>query len=127
MNHQVQNKSWDQVGLEGASFRKKAQALIHQIKQARSWIVPYPVDGLISLLQEGISNGKDVYEKNWCVLQMALLMAAERADMKRVEEILEKTLRENNGQIILHEKDNDLLEEINRLMNTYDGTSNRQP
>jgi len=109
-------KDWDKVGLEGASYRSKALTLLSHVKQFRNWIVPYPVEGLKAILQEGISNAHDAYEKNWFALQAALIFLGERADKQLVKAILDQTIRGNDGKIILKEQDKILLIIINRLM-----------
>ena len=78
--------------------------------------MPYPVDGLIALLQQGVSGGRDVYEKNWCALQMALLLKRQRADSRLIEEVLEQIVRGDAGIIILEDQDRILLETINNLL-----------
>lgn len=107
---------WSQIGLEGASFREKAQVLLEHVQMFRSWIVPYPVDGLQALLQEGMAKGKDDYEKNWCALQLALLLIKERYDKDAVDAVLNQIIRRDDGTLFLREQDIFLLDELERLM-----------
>ena len=116
MDRPLGKNDWDKVGLEGASYRNKALTLLSHVKQFRNWIVPYPVEGLKAILQEGISNAHDAYEKNWFALQTALIFLGERADKQLVKAILDQTIRGNDGKIILKEQDKILLIIINRLM-----------
>ncbi|MEW6680313.1 MAG: hypothetical protein AB1297_04725, partial [bacterium] len=106
---------WSKIGLEGASFRKKAGVLIARLKY-RNWVVPYPIDGLKSLLEQGIKRGKDVYEKNWCSLQLALLLLSERVEKERVEVLLEKAIKGSNGKPILKKEDEVLWQRVNKLL-----------
>ena len=69
--------AWVKVGLKEASYRRKAEAMMSHIGRHRNWIVPYPIDGLKALLEEGIIQGNDAYEKNWCALQTAFLLMYE--------------------------------------------------
>ena len=105
-------KEWGIVGLEGASFRAKAELLLAHIDNFRNWMVPYPLDGIITLLQKGISQGNDAFEKNWCALQLAVLLKKERADRNLINEILEKTIKGKDGKIILKQEDKYLLERL---------------
>ncbi|MEJ2658746.1 MAG: hypothetical protein P8012_16420, partial [Desulfobacterales bacterium] len=103
-------KEWSILGLEGAPFRVKAELLLAHIENFRNWMVPYPLDGIMTLLQNGISQGKDAYEKNWCALQLAALLKKERVDRNSINKILENTIKDNNGKILLKEEDKHLLE-----------------
>jgi hypothetical protein len=55
--------AWGKVGLKEASYRRKAEAMLSHIDRHRNWIVPYRIDGLRTLLEEGIVKGADVYER----------------------------------------------------------------
>jgi spermidine synthase len=103
-------KEWGIVGLEGASFRTKGEPLLAHIENFRSWMVPYPLDGILTLLHKGIFQGKDAFEKNWCALQLAALLKKERFDRNSINEILENTIKDNDGKILLKEEDKHLLE-----------------
>ena len=108
--------NWSVIGLEGSSFREKAQLLLQHIQTFRNWIVPYSVNGLQTLLQEGMIKGKDEYEKNWCALQLALLLVKERHDKDVVNAILNQIIRRDDGTIVLKEQDIFLLGELERVM-----------
>jgi hypothetical protein len=116
-NSAQEDKDWSMIGLEGASFREKAQILLEHIQTFRNWIVPYPVDGLQVLLQEGMAKGNDEYEKNWCALQLALLFLQEKRDKDGIQAIFDQLIQEDDGTILLREQDKSLLDEINRLIN----------
>ncbi len=105
-------KEWNIIGLEGASFRAKAEPLLAHIDNFRNWMVPYPLDGIITLLQKGMSQGKDAYEKNWCALQLAVLLKKERVDRKTIDKILENTIKDKNGKLILKDKDRYLVKQL---------------
>jgi hypothetical protein len=105
-------QEWGIVGLEGASFRVKGEPLLEHIENFRNWMVPYPLDGIITLLQKGIFQGEDAFEKNWCTLQLAILLSKERVEQSLINEILEKTIKDNDGKIILKQEDKYLLKRI---------------
>ncbi|MBW2603196.1 MAG: hypothetical protein JRE28_02615 [Deltaproteobacteria bacterium] len=105
-------QEWGVVGLEQASFRAKAELLLAHIDNFRNWMVPYPLDGIITLLQKGILQGADAYEKNWCALQLATLLKKERFDRDLINEILENTIKDPQGDIILKNEDTHLLKWI---------------
>jgi hypothetical protein len=105
-------KEWGIVGLEGASFRAKGELLLAHIKNFRNWIVPYPLDGIMTLLHNGNFQGKDAFEKNWCALQLAGLLKKERVDRNLINEILKNTIKDKDGKILLKEEDKYLLERL---------------
>ncbi len=112
----LEEKGWSEIGLEEASFREKAQLLLQHVQQFRNWIVPYPVEGIQALLQEGMVKGNDEYEKNWCALQLALVLLQERHDKDRVNAVLDQILRNDDGAILIRDQDKGLLSEVARMM-----------
>lgn len=105
-------QEWGIIGYEGAPIDVKAKVLLAHINNFRSWMVPYPLDGILTLLHNGIKQGKDAYEKNWCALQLAGLLKKERVDRNVISEILDNTIKDNHGKILLKEKDKHLLEQL---------------
>ena len=105
-------KEWGVVGLEQAPIRAKAEPLLVHIEQFRSWMVPYPLDGILALLEKGIAQGQDAYEKNWCALQLATLLKKERVRRNVINAILENTIKGSDGEIILKEEDKYLLKRM---------------
>jgi hypothetical protein len=103
---------WNQVGLHGAPFRIKAEKLIEIVSRTRHWIVPYPVDGLKSFLMLGIRTSKDVYEKNWSVLQLCRTLLEEQTEIDRVTTVFDRAVKGNNGKVITRSEDVALLEKI---------------
>lgn len=105
-------KEWGLVGLSNTSYRQKAEPLLAHIENIRNWMVPFPLNGIITLLQKGIAQGQDAYEKNWCALQLAVLLKKERFDRNVINEILAKAIKGSDGKIILKEEDRHLLKSI---------------
>jgi spermidine synthase len=103
---------WMQVGLHFAPHRVKAQKLFEIISRTRNWIVPYPLNGMKNFLNEGIRSTKDVYEKNWLVLQFCQLLLAEQAEMKQVRAVFDLAVKGNNGQVMIRPEDVALLKKI---------------
>jgi hypothetical protein len=101
-------EDWTRVGFMGASYRNKAEVLLSHIQQHRNWIVPYPIDGLKALLEEGILKGVDVYEKNWCVLNLVLLLTHERADRNQIKAVLARLQKDPAGRVVLKKEDEGL-------------------
>lgn len=118
-----EEKDWDKIGLGDSSYRKKVERLLSHIRQFRNWIAAYPIDGLKKLLQEGITEAKDVNEKNWCVLQLALILADERAEKEAIEAILDQAIKGNDNKIILKEQDKILWETILHLLRSIHQTA----
>ena len=104
--------AWVKVGLKEASYRRKAEAMMSHIGRHRNWIVPYPIDGLKTLLREGIIQGSDHYEKNWCALQTAFILIYENADMGQIRAVLANLKRGKDGKVLLKSSDEGLWEFI---------------
>jgi hypothetical protein len=101
-------EAWKGVGLNGASYRSKAGVLLSHIQQHRNWIVPYPIDGVKALLEEGILKEVDISEKNWCALNLVLLLTHERADRSQIKTVLARLERDPDGRIVLKKEDEGL-------------------
>ncbi|MBT3387946.1 MAG: hypothetical protein HN417_08435 [Desulfobacula sp.] len=112
-DYPANEKDWKKVNLQGASFREKALLLFMQASKSRNWLTPYPVKGLVHLLQKGIIGGKDTYEKNWCVLSLAFLLLNERADKQLIMDVLDHAARDSKGNIIVADTDEGLLQKVN--------------
>lgn len=112
-DYPANEKDWKKVSLQGASFREKALVLFRTASKSRNWLVPYPVNGLAQLLQKGIMGGEDKYEKNWCVLSLAFLLLNERADKQMIMEVLNHAERNSQGNIIVLDRDEELLQKVN--------------
>jgi len=107
---------WVKVGLKEASYRRKAEAMMSHIGRHRNWIVPYPIDGLKALLEEGIIQGSDDFEKNWCALQTAFILIYESADMGQIRAVLDRLKRDKDGRVLLKSGDEGLWESIEMQM-----------
>ena len=108
---------WGLIGLQGAPFRQKAQVLLNHVLKTRNWIVPYRLSGLEALLQQGLAESKDPYERTWCALQLSLLLSQENADKLLVKNILNKVLQINGGKMAVADEDRQLLERVNKWLN----------
>jgi hypothetical protein len=100
--------AWTKVGMKGASYRNKAEVLLSHIGQHRNWIVPYPIDGVKVLLEEGILKGVDVYDKNWCALNLVLLLTHEKADMSQIKTVFANLETDKDGRVLLKKEDEGL-------------------
>ncbi|MEI7671221.1 MAG: hypothetical protein WCK00_03825, partial [Deltaproteobacteria bacterium] len=107
---------WGRIGLKEATFRKKAMTLFEHIQKTRNWIVPYPLVGLQALLEQGISESKDPYERTWCALQLSLLHFQEKADKHLIKNVLDKVRRLNGGKMPIADEDRPLLEHVNNMV-----------
>jgi hypothetical protein len=103
---------WMQVGLQFAPHRVKAEKLFKIVNHTRNWIVPYPLDGLKKFLMEGIRSSKDVYEKNWSVLQFCRVLLEEQADINHIKAVFNLAAKGNNGDVKIRSEDVALLEKI---------------
>jgi spermidine synthase len=112
-------EAWTKIGLKGASYRRKVEAMLSHISQHRDWIAPFPIDGLKALLEEGIIRGVDDYEKNWCALQLAFLLAYERANGIQIKAVLDRLKKDTDGRVLLKRGDEglwrSLLMELSKL------------
>jgi spermidine synthase len=107
---------WGTLGLQGATYRRKAQFLLNYILKSRNWIVPYPVPGLESFLRQGMTESNDPYERSWCALELALLLGQEHGNRHLVQEVMDKAARENGGRLSVAEHDRKLLERVMGMM-----------
>jgi len=118
---------WNQVGLRGAPFRIKAEKLIEIVSRTRHWIVPYPVDGLKNFLMQGIRTSKDVYEKNWGVLQLCRILLEEQTETDRVKTVFDMAVKGINGTVTMRSEDVALLEKIESQIKHGSQTQHRRP
>ena len=116
VNPNQRKLDWGTIGLQGATVHQKAQFLLNHIQSTRNWVAPYPVSGLEALLQQGMSESKDPYEKTWCALQLSLLIGQEKGDRHLVQVIMDKAVRENGGKLPMAEQDRPLLERVREMM-----------
>ena len=116
VNPNQRKLDWGTIGLQGATVHQKAQFLLNHIQSTRNWVAPYPVSGLEALLQQGMSESKDPYEKTWCALQLSLLIGQEKGDRHLVQVIMDKAVRENGGKLPMAEQDRLLLERVREMM-----------
>jgi spermidine synthase len=105
-------EAWGKVGLKGAPYKRKAEAMMSHVNQHRDWIVPYPINGLKALLKEGMIKGTDAYEKNWCALQSAYILMYEGADMGQVKLVLARLKKDREGRVLLQKGDEGLWKRI---------------
>ncbi|MGZ3569561.1 MAG: spermine/spermidine synthase domain-containing protein [Thermodesulfobacteriota bacterium] len=108
--------AWVKVGLNEASYRRKAEAMLSHIGRHRNWVVPYPIDGLKVLLEKGIIQGADDLEKNWCSLVLAYVLINERTDMGQIRAVLDRLKRDKDGRVLLKNGDGGLWEVIQTEM-----------
>ena len=105
-------EAWEKVGLKDASYRRKAEVMISHIGRHRNWIVPYRIDGLKAVLGEGIAQGPDDFEKNWCALQLISLLMNERTEVAQVKTVLDRLKRDKNGRVLLKNGDEGLWKSV---------------
>jgi spermidine synthase len=104
--------AWGKVGLKEASYRKKAEIMLHHIGRHRNWIVPYSIEGLKALLKEGMIRETDVYENNWCALQATSLLMYEGAERGQIRAVLDRLKRGKDGRVLLRRGDEGIWESI---------------
>lgn len=107
---------WRRVNLADASYREKAEELFKHIDTFRNWIDYYPIDGIYNLLREGMSQGVDSAERNWCALHLALTILREKGDQKMAKGIIDQLSRESDGSLLPSGEAEDLLNTVNALM-----------
>jgi hypothetical protein len=107
---------WGRIGLQNATFRKKAQALLDYVAKTRNWIVPYPVVGLEAILKKGMVESRDPFERTWCGLQLSLLLAREKADSGLIKKVVDGLMQQGGGRIPVADEDRHLLDEVYALM-----------
>ncbi|MEW6368379.1 MAG: hypothetical protein AB1714_27435 [Acidobacteriota bacterium] len=103
-----EDAAWGAIGLDGAPSRTKAEQLLDHVRLHRNWIVPYPIEGLKDVLRKGMSEG-DVYDQNWCALQLVSLLVQERAGAAEVKAVSKVVRVGPDGRALLREQDKGLL------------------
>ncbi len=106
--------SWNSIGLQDASIREKATMLLQHIEQTRTWIIPYPLYGLKTLLEQGVTDAQNASDKNWCMLQLALLLIKEYRDPAGANTVLQNIIKDANGAPLLASRDVKLIADVNR-------------
>ncbi|MFH1075811.1 MAG: hypothetical protein V1753_03070 [Pseudomonadota bacterium] len=99
------SQDWESAGLGDASRRERIDALMNHVRKFRNWIVPYPIEGLKSLLDEGITYETDKLEKNAIVLLRTILMMDEKADLSAIRKVMVKVIQEKDGAIMVKQED----------------------
>lgn len=110
----AEEAAWGEAELEGISFRERAGELIDHVNLFRTWIAPYPVNGLEALLRAGMTRARDAYESNWCALQLAGLLLHRRGDRREAEAVLHHTVRDARGNILVEDGDRELLQSVSK-------------
>jgi hypothetical protein len=108
MSSKSNGQLWERAGLGKATYRQKAETLLWKEKRTRNWLAPYQIEGLKVLLEEGMLNGKDVYEKNWSALQLVLLLFKEKQSVEQLQRVLSRTIKDDKGGIIIATDDKGL-------------------
>lgn len=103
------DREWEKAGFRKKNIREKSETLIELVQDNRYWINPFPVDGLISILQKGITEGEDPYEKNWCSLQLISLILDEGKNKNQAKVLFENMIRYKDGSPIIKKLDKPLL------------------
>jgi hypothetical protein len=111
--------AWQKAGLKNASYRRKAEFIMLHIGRHRNWIVPYPIDGLKALLEEGITHGASALEKNWCALQEISYLMYEGASTAQIKAVMDRLERDKDGRVLLEERDENLWESVQKKIKTY--------
>jgi hypothetical protein len=86
--------------------------MLGHINAFRNWVVPYPIDGFKDLLGRCMKDAAVAQDRNWCALQLALVLLKEQSDKKLVQDVLSGISRGSNGEILLKDEDAWLLESI---------------
>lgn len=116
MNAGQTEEMWNSVGLASASFREKAAKMLEHTQKFRNWVVPYPIAGLEAVLKDGMMNGRDEYEKNWCLLQLVKLLAEQGGKEQEALQLLAQAKKDANGNILLNNQDAWVIQAIAKAM-----------
>jgi len=101
------------------TWQKYLSRLLGSDTMATAIILAPFLGSLKNLLETGIAHTKNAYERNWCTFQLALFLIAEKADKKSIESVLSKTVRGNDGNVIIKEADTLLLQTVHTLLENY--------
>jgi spermidine synthase len=106
--------AWAAVGLGGVSLRKKAEAMLEQLRKWRRWVDPYPIDGLKATLREGLERS-DGAARNWFGLTLACILLRERAPDAEIASSIGELARDGGGRIVIGPGDEALLDDFRKL------------
>jgi hypothetical protein len=107
---------WRVLQLEQAGYRARVEPLLLELERSRNWIVNYPIDGVLGLLEQGAVHGSDAQEKNWCLLQLARLANTEGAPAESILAHLKRMGRDDAGRIILASQDHDVFTQVRQML-----------
>jgi spermidine synthase len=105
INYTADEEEWAHINLKGAPLRVRAETLLRHVENFRSWMTPYPMDGLVTLLRKGMAESPDPGDRNWFTLELARLLKQERVDSRTIQEILQHLVRDKDGNLLINEED----------------------
>jgi hypothetical protein len=108
-------EDWEIWDLGDKSLRQCAEKLIETLQESRNWISAYPIDGLFALLERGFQESSTAEEKNWFLLQNALLLMSEGSSVSRVRDVMARAHLSRDGQVLVHDGEQNLLQEVENL------------
>lgn len=84
------------------------------VQRNRNWIAAYPVDGLHAFLEDGVLGSTVAKERNWYLLQCALLRIADGAPPEEIRALLTRVQRDAEGRVVIEAADYNLLDDAER-------------
>jgi len=103
---------WKKAGLWDLPLRKKVEVMEKYIAKTRNWIIPYPLDGLKSLLTDCIKKESNAQENNWCRIKYAHLLSWTPGGIEEAKKSLKSLIINSKGDAILNEQDKILLKSV---------------
>lgn len=108
--------AWQEAGLSAGAYQKNAELMFAYIAKYRNWLVPFHIDGLLALLQEGMSKAAEPVEQNWCGVQLARLLLQEGRDRAEAAAILSQLKHDADGNVFLRNEDQHVLQEAQYML-----------
>ncbi len=118
MGHSDRRDIRSRRGGQAEGYRERLSALISREEQTRNWISAYPLDGLMTLFNDCVGQGKDPYEKSWCRLQQAALLIRERKSPEQAKGLMAGLLKDDRGGVLLRKGDEQLLKLVSTTLET---------
>ena len=86
------------------------------MERSRSWLSPYPIDGLKQLLEIGANESADVLDRNWFLLQRARIALLEGASVAEVKPLIGHIFTGTDTGKVVYAKDIGIYGAVKKLL-----------
>lgn len=108
----ISQEDWEIWDLGEKSLRQRGETLIAILERSRNWIAAYPINGLLMILESGFQESITAEEKNWFLLQNALLRISDGCSVTEIRNLLARAHRSQDGRVLVNTGEQKMLQEI---------------